>query len=137
VKEALKLAETGGVHAMHDATEGGLAAALNEMAEASEVGFRVEFEKVPITPELRILQETFRLSDEQVLSMSSTGAILAAVNTKTKDKVEETLRSHGFSASFLGTFTKSKDRLLVKNKRAAPFPQVVEDPYNKILLSKV
>ncbi len=47
VKEALELAEIGGVHAMHDATEGGFVAALNELAEASKVGFRVDWEKIP------------------------------------------------------------------------------------------
>jgi len=137
VQEALQLAETGGVHAMHDATEGGLVAALNEIAEASKVGFMVEFEKMPISSEVRTMQESFKLSDDQVLSMSSTGTILAAVDAHAKDKVEETLRKNGFSASFLGTFTKSKDRVLVKNKRALPFPQVMDDPYNRILLSKV
>ena len=48
VREALQLARTGGVHAMHDATEGGFVAALNELAEASKVGFRVDWEKIPI-----------------------------------------------------------------------------------------
>ena len=38
VKEAFALAEVGGVHAMHDATEGGFVSALNELAEASKVG---------------------------------------------------------------------------------------------------
>jgi hydrogenase expression/formation protein HypE len=137
VREALQLAETGSVHAMHDATEGGIAAALNEMAEASGAGFRVEFEKISISPEVRTLQETFRLSNEQVLSMSSTGTILAAVDVQAKVRVEETLHRNGFSASFLGTFTKSQDRVLIKNNRAVPFPQVADDPYNKILLSKV
>ena len=32
VKEALALAEVEGVHAMHDATEGGFVSALNELA---------------------------------------------------------------------------------------------------------
>ena len=39
VEEALLLARIGGVSAMHDATEGGLVAALNEIADASQVGF--------------------------------------------------------------------------------------------------
>jgi hydrogenase maturation factor len=137
VTEALQLAETGCVHAMHDATEGGLVSALNELADASEVGFRVEFAKIPISPEVRTLQETFRLSEEQMLSMSSTGTMVAAVDAHAKDKVEETLCRNGFSTSFLGTFTKSQDRILVKNNRTVPFPQVADDPYNKILLSKV
>ena len=137
VWEALQLTETGGVHAMHDATEGGLVAALNEVAEASRVGFNVEFEKIPISLEVRKLQKNFKLSDEQVLSMSSTGTIIAAVDAQAKEKVEETLRKNGFSARLLGTFTKSKNRVLVKSDRGMPFPQVADDPYDRILLSKV
>jgi hydrogenase maturation factor len=137
VREALQLAETSGVHAMHDATEGGLVVALNEMAEASRVGFSVEFEKIPLSAEVRRLQESFQLSDEQVLSMSSTGTIIAAVDAQAKKRVEETLRRNGFSARFLGTFTKSKNRVLIKNNRSMPFPQVADDPYDRILLSKV
>jgi len=137
VQEALQLAEAGGVHAMHDATEGGLVAALNEMADASSVGFKVEMEKIPISAEARILQENFRLSDEEVLAMSSSGTILAAVDAQARDKIEETLRRNGVSASFLGKFTKSRERVLVKNCRNLPFPQVADDPYSKIISLQV
>ncbi|MHC4891143.1 MAG: AIR synthase-related protein [Planctomycetota bacterium] len=137
VREALQLAETSGVNAMHDATEGGLVAALNEMAEASGGGFRVDMEKIPITEEVQRLQEHFKLSDGQVLAMSSTGTVLAAVDGKARYKVEEILRKNGVSARFLGEFTKTKDRLLVKNKKEGAFPHVADDPYNKILSSQV
>jgi len=137
VREALQLAEVGGVHAMHDATEGGLVAALNEMTEASKVGFEVEMAKMPITTEVRILQDHFRLSDEQVLAMSSTGTVLAAVDAKAKDSVEETLRKIGVSSSFVGDFTKNKERLLIKNKKFLKFSHAADDPYNKILSAQV
>ena len=137
VREALQLAETGGVHAMHDATEGGVAAALNEMAEASGVGFKVEMEKMPVIAKVRVLQGHFKLSDEQVLAMSSTGTVLAAVDAKAKDKVQETLRKIGISSNFLGNFTESKERLLIKNKKSLNFPSVAVDPYSKILSSHV
>ena len=137
VWEALQLAETGGVHAMHDATEGGLVAALNEMANASGVGFRVEMEKVSVTAEVKRLQEHFKLSHEQVLAMSSTGTILAAVTPQAKDKVEEALRRIGVSAQFIGNFTESQDRVLIKENRGTPFPQDAFDPYNKILSLQV
>jgi hydrogenase expression/formation protein HypE len=137
VWEALQLARTGGVHAMHDATEGGLVAALNEMAEASGVGFRVESEKIPISREAQELQKIFALSEEQMLSISSTGTIIAAVDPQTKDKVQKALRRNGLSASFLGTFTESTDHVLVKNEKEVPFPQVADDPYSTILSSKV
>jgi hydrogenase expression/formation protein HypE len=136
VKEALQLAEIGGVHAMHDATEGGFVAALNELAQASKVGFKVEFEKLLITPETRILQGTFGLSDEQVMAMSSTGTILAAVDPKAKENVEETLNRRGLKVSFLGEFTKNKKRILVKEKKETPFPEAAQDPYSRILSGK-
>lgn len=137
VREALQLAKTGFVHAMHDATEGGLVAALNEIAIASDLGFNVVFEKIPISPEVRKLQDTFQLSDEQVLSMSSTGLVIAAVDAQAKELVEKVLRENGLFASFLGVFTKSKNRILIRNGKATPFPQVAVDPYERILSAKV
>ena len=89
VREALQLAEIEGVHAMHDATEGGFVAALNELAEASKVGFRVDWEKIPFPKEVYALKEHFKLTDEQMLAMSSTGTILAAVAPKAQEKVKD------------------------------------------------
>ena len=137
VQEALKLAEIEGVHAMHDATEGGLTTALNELAEASRLGFEIEYEKLPIMPEMSALQESFGLSDEQVLSASSAGTIVAAVDAKAKAKVEEALREIGVSATFLGTFTKDKRRELTKKGIRTAFPLRADDPYDRILSGKV
>ena len=118
---------------MHDATEGGLVAALNEMAEASGAGFEVEMEKIPFSREGRIVWENFELSDEEALAMSSTGTILAAVDAQAKVKVEEMLRRNGLSSSLLGKFVKSNERVLVKNGKRTRFPRVSNDPYCKIL----
>ena len=135
VKEALQLAEAGGVHAMHDATEGGLVAALNEMAEASGAGFEVEMEKIPISEEVWILRNHFKLSLPEVLSMSSSGTILAAVNPKAKGEVEEVLHKSGVPSSFIGTFTKNKERIMKEDDNDSVFPHTVNDPYAKILSS--
>jgi hydrogenase expression/formation protein HypE len=137
VQETLKLAEIKGVHAMHDATEGGLTTALNEVAQASRLGFEIEFEKLPISSEMKILKESFGLSDEQVLSTSSTGTMLAAVEPAARRKVEEALRETGVPTSFLGTFTKNKNRELVRNGIRKTFPKVADDPYGRILSGKV
>lgn len=137
VKEALLLAEAGGVNAMHDATEGGLTAALNEIAEASEVGFRVDFEKIPFAEETLTLKRLFRLSELQMLSMSSTGTVLAAVNPQAKDKIERTLQQKKIKACYLGVFTRDKERILLKNGKEVLFPQKAEDPYERILSGKL
>ena len=133
VKEALQLANVCGVNAMHDATEGGVVAALNEVADASEVGFRVELEKLPISQEAWTLRDHFKLTLDEMLSMSSTGTMLVAVNPQAKDQVEEALRKAGVMGSFVGNFTRNKNRVLVRGEDDVVFPQVAYDPYSKIL----
>ncbi len=137
VKEALLLAEIEGVHAMHDATEGGLTAALNEIAEASNVGFNVDWEKFLFPEEVQVLREAYRLSDEQVLSMSSTGTFLVAVSPDARDKVETLLRQNGVEARLLGSFTKDLRRVLVKNGKERLFPEEADDSYARFLSEKL
>jgi len=133
VCEAQALAKTTSVHAMHDATEGGFVACLNELAEASDTGFVVEEDKIPVSKETLLLKEHFGLNDEQVLSMSSTGTIIGAANPDAEEEIQKVLRSNGFSASFIGSFTENKQRVLIKKKQKEPFPQISNDPYDLIL----
>jgi hydrogenase expression/formation protein HypE len=136
VREALWLARFGGVHAMHDATEGGFVAALNELAETSGLGFRVDWGRVPISKEVAALQKHFKLSDEQVLSISSTGTILAAIQPEAQKKVEKTLRDLRLSAAFIGELTERKERILVKSGSEVAFPNVADDPYTMLLAAE-
>jgi hydrogenase maturation factor len=133
VREALQLAELKSVHAMHDATEGGLVAALNEVAAASNLGFKMDYERVPLTGEVRILQKAFGLSNDQVLAMSSTGTILAAVSPVGEDEVKEILNRLGLEAYFLGQFTDDEKKSLIQNNQEQSFPKVADDPYTRIL----
>jgi hydrogenase maturation factor len=136
VKEALQLAQIEGVHAMHDATEGGFVAAINELAQASNVGFKVDWERLPISKEVFSLQSYFKLTDEQLLSMSSTGTILAAVAPEAQEKVKASLNKNELSTCFLGEFTTKKERTLLKKDKEMPFPQAANDPYAMILSGK-
>jgi len=136
VKEALQLAEIEGVHAMHDATEGGLTAALNEIAEASDVGFNVRWENLLIPEEVHKLKEVYSLSDVQVLSMSSAGTFLAAVGPEAREKVESILSQNGVEVRFLGYFTKDSSRVLVKNGEETAFPREADDPYARFFSAK-
>jgi hydrogenase expression/formation protein HypE len=136
VREASELAEVDGVNAMHDATEGGFMAALNELAQASKLGFRVEWEKLPLNKEVLALQSYYKLSNEQLLAMSSTGTILAAVKPESREKVKIVLAKSGLEAYFLGEFMENKERILIKNGKETQFPQVADDPYTQILSGK-
>ncbi len=133
VEEALLLAETGAVSAMHDATEGGLVAALNEMAEASKNGFLIDFAKLPFTSETKKLATHFRLTLSQTLSLSSTGTLLAAISPNKKDKIVKVLSKRGFNAKIIGVFTESRKRLMKLDDKQLRFPRKARDPYAQIL----
>lgn len=137
VKEALLLSDANAVHAMHDTTEGGLTASLNEMADASKLGFRIDFNKIPIHGAVRLLQNCFQLSDNQVLSISSTGTIIASAKPEAQNIIQNIMSSAGAAAKSIGIFTKNKTRILVKDEKETIFPEAAEDPYQMILSGKV
>jgi hydrogenase maturation factor len=72
-KEAQLAMAAGGVHAMHDPTEGGLSSALYEMAEAAGVGLKIEADQIRILPEAAQLCAEFGLNP---LGAISSGALL-------------------------------------------------------------
>ncbi len=137
VSEALLLAKMGGTHALHDVTEGGLVAALNEMADNSKTGFHIEYEQVPYAEETYLLRDHFNLSENEFLSISSTGSLLAALDAKAKEATQKRLQEIGVVARIVGVFTESPDRLLVKKGKETDFPREAMDPYNRILSGKV
>jgi hydrogenase maturation factor len=118
------------VSAMHDATEGGLIAALHEMGDAADRGFIVEGTQLPYTPETQQLAQYFQLSQTQKLSMSSTGTLIAAIAPHLTSKAIHDLTQAGFQPYIVGQFIDDTDtRVLVTKKGEIPFPRESEDPY--------
>ncbi|MEM2102475.1 MAG: AIR synthase-related protein [Candidatus Bathyarchaeia archaeon] len=133
VNEAILLSKVGGVHAMHDATEGGFVAALNEIADASNLGFPIDFARLPITKELQTLARHFGLSQKQLMSASSTGTLLAAVSPEKEDQIHEALAQQKTLAKTIGSFTKNKARKIKYNGKTEKFPSQPDDPYSEIM----
>lgn len=133
VSEALLLADTGAVYGMHDATEGGVVAALNELAETSNVGFHVDYGKLPFPPELNVLGKHYNLSRKQVMSTSSTGTILAAVSAEKLVEITRKLRAHGVKFKVIGVFSDKKERKIKYDGREEHFPVDADDPYTSIM----
>lgn len=99
VKDAAIATAVGGIHAMHDATEGGLARGLWEVAEASGVGFRLKRSAVPVPPDVKAVCNHFDLDPYEVISEGT------LVLTCAPDKVDELLRafkSEGLEAAVIG-----------------------------------
>ena len=59
VKDALIAYKTGGVHAMHDPTEGGIIGGIHEIADASKLGVIIFKNKIPIKYETSIICKYF------------------------------------------------------------------------------
>ena len=133
VREARMLVGSKAVSAMHDVTEGGLVAALGEMANASNVGFVFNYKKLYLLSELKKLVDHFRLSREQLLSMSSTGTLLAAISPRHKDRILKMLAASGVHPQVVGTFTKDRKRIVRYDGQETSFPADFDDPYAMIV----
>jgi len=130
VREALKLAREGVVRAMHDVTEGGLSAALPELADASKLGLRVEYEKIPFSREAQIVCKAL---NGDVLAASSTGTIIALVPPEKLDDAIAVIKSFKKPFSIIGEMTYGEEKVIIRNGREEEFPEYVVDPYSKLL----
>ncbi|MGQ9369486.1 hydrogenase expression/formation protein HypE [Azospirillum sp. ST 5-10] len=93
-----------GTRLVRDATRGGLAAVLNELAEASAVGVRVAEEAVPVRPEVRGLCDLLGLDP---LYLGNEGVAVAVLPPAEADAALAALRAHplGEAAALIGTVT--------------------------------
>jgi hydrogenase maturation factor len=89
----------GGVHAMHDPTEGGFATAVHELATAAGVGVEIQADAVPVYPETHLLCEHFGLDPWGVIA---SGSLLLAVTESETAAVVGRLRAAGIEASVVG-----------------------------------
>ncbi|MFP4530178.1 MAG: AIR synthase family protein [Halodesulfurarchaeum sp.] len=102
VEDARVAAAAGPVTAMHDATEGGLANALHELAHASEVGLEVRSASVPVMEGVRAVCSHFDIDPWQA---SSSGTVLLTAAPGGAGAVLEALDAAGIPAAEIGTVT--------------------------------
>lgn len=106
VKEGV-IAGKFGVNSMHDITEGGVLGALWEVAKASNLGFRVYKEKMPIS---NITQKICNKYSIDPLRLISSGSML--ITTKNGDKLIDVLKEQGIEASIIGKIVKQNGILI-------------------------
>jgi hydrogenase maturation factor len=132
-RDALLLAKSGHVRALHDLTEGGLVASLNEVADASGTGFAVEEALLPIPEEVGRMAQAYGLRRRQLLSMSSTGTFIAAVPPGREEAALEALSDSGRPVAIVGRFTEDPERVIVTARARRRFPRRFDDPYERII----
>jgi hydrogenase expression/formation protein HypE len=126
VKDALTACKTGGVHAMHDPTEGGVAGGIHEMADASNLGVKVIEEAVPVHPETAKICGYFQIDPLQLIG---SGALLISAEAKSANRIVRNLKLKRIQASVIGEFTKKKEQreLIQKDGVTKALPRPLSD----------
>ncbi len=114
-----------GVTSMHDATEGGVLGALDEMAAASEKSFFVDPEKIPVSKEAAEVCRVFGLDP---LTTMGEGALLITCAPKKLDELLDILRRAGHGGVEIGVVRKGEGLRLLDGRPAKRYVQS-PDPY--------
>ncbi|AVT75084.1 hydrogenase expression/formation protein HypE [Rhodopseudomonas palustris] len=90
-----------GLRVMRDPTRGGLAATLNELAQQSAVGFRLDEDAVPVRPEVAAACELLGLDP---LYVANEGKLVAVAAPEAADTLLAAMRAHplGRDAAIIG-----------------------------------
>ena len=99
VKDAKLALQTGGVHALHDPTEGGIATGLWELAEAAEVGVLINEKRLPILPECRTICHHLDLDP---LGLIASGSLLISAQSDCADAILRNLSAARIDADVIG-----------------------------------
>ncbi|WP_424019367.1 AIR synthase-related protein [Halorientalis pallida] len=102
VADARAAFDAGAVTAMHDATEGGVAGGLTEMARGAGVRFEIESDRVPVAPGVEAVCDAVDVDPWRV---SSAGTLLMAVESGEGAAVAEAVRRRGTAAAVVGSVT--------------------------------
>ncbi len=141
VRDAALATGAAHVHAMHDPTEGGIATALHEMADASDVGLEI----YAATLQEMTLRETSEIcraigasaDDVDPLGLIAAGALIIATARNDTQKVTAALEDGGIRAMVIGYATARPDgvrRIHDKdNGTSQPLPRFARDELARIL----
>ncbi len=128
--EAEIAGELARVHAMHDATEGGLATALRELADAAGVGLRIDGERIMVVPEGRELCEAFGLDP---LGTIASGCLLLTLDPGEAGAVIHALAREGIASHYIGQVVpREQGVVLVAENRPRPLPVFPQDEITRL-----
>ncbi|SNS57004.1 Hydrogenase maturation factor [Ekhidna lutea] len=114
------------LRAMHDVTEGGILGAINEMAEASGCGFKVDKNKLPVSEEVQKVANLFDI--DPFLSIGA-GSMILSVKNGMEDQLIADMTKEGIPAVKVGAFTEEPDKCLLAGNDITPFLFDGVDPY--------
>jgi len=113
VKDALTAVGVGAVHAMHDATEGGVASGLQEIAWASDVGVVAYEEKVLIHSETESICKALKIDP---LKTISSGTLIISAEPATAEDIVAALKREDVKSSVVGKIVENRETMCIIRK---------------------
>ncbi|MHA2140450.1 MAG: AIR synthase family protein [Candidatus Thorarchaeota archaeon] len=102
VEDGVIAFETGHITAMHDPTEGGLLGGIHEICDASQVGFELDLDSIPISDSTLDICNALSVN---VLELISSGCMVMTCAPKGTESVISALKSKGIGATIIGRIT--------------------------------
>lgn len=131
VRDAGVLLAAGGVTALHDPTEGGLAVGAREIAEAAGCGVTLNLSAVPILPETAAIAGALGLDP---LGLLASGSLLAAASPARAADLIAAGRTAGFDVTDIGEISAEPGSfLLATGGREVPLPEFDSDELTRVL----
>jgi hydrogenase expression/formation protein HypE len=128
---AAMLGVTRDIHCLRDATRGGVAAVLNELADRSQAGFALDEPAVPVRPAVMAACEMLGMDP---LYVANEGKLVAVVPPEHADAVLEAMHRHplGQDAAIIGRVVDEHPGMVVA-RTAIGGRRVVDLPLGEIL----
>lgn len=123
-----KLMPMKGIIAFHDPTEGGIASALHEIADACNYGLSIDADAIPILPATERLSEILHFDP---LGLLASGSLLILCDPKTVNKIIDKVSDE--TLSIIGEITAGKARQMKMNGIKKPLPRFDTDEIVRLI----
>jgi hydrogenase maturation factor len=113
-----------GVSAMHDPTEGGIRAALHEVAFASRVRLDVDLDRIPVLAPTAAICRHYGIDP---LGLIGSGALLATVRASRAPALLRAWARHGIAGHLIGSVSRGRGVRALRAGRPARVPWIARD----------
>jgi hydrogenase expression/formation protein HypE len=133
VKDALTAFAAGDVHAMHDATEGGVIGGTCEMAKAAGIPAHINLDAVDIPRDIAEVADALAFDPWQAISE---GTLLASVPPESVPRIRNAWAKAGIESHELGFFNKNlTSSTMRRNGRTTRLIEPEVDPFWELFLA--
>ena len=131
VEDARIALAAGGVHALHDPTEGGVATGLAELAGAAGLGLRIERDRLPVYPECARMCRHLGLDP---LGLIGSGSLLIAARPGGAAAITARLAEAGIAATVIGELVDAAEGRTLRNGDGTtePLPAFPRDEVTRL-----